>query len=354
MKILVIKPSSLGDIIHTFPAVDALRNKFPNAEIYWLVNDSLAGIVELTPSIDETILFHRQQLGKVKNIRKIFSFLQELKSRNFDIVFDFQGLFRSAFFAKMTGAPEIIGFKNAREFAPLFYTKKIELPPNISHAIDKNNYLVQSYIGDQNINFSFPKLRQFDDCVNAANRLLAQFPNINGKKLIAIAPESRWPSKTWPPEFFAQVIDQIASQTDEFAFWLLGTKDEAKTGSIINELCKVAKPLNFMGSTNLGTMVELLNRSCAMLTNDSGPMHIGAALQIPIFALFGPTDPQLTGPYGNNATVFKGDIGCGNCRKRICNLPQGSRCHEAINSSTVANSMIEKLKLNNERSSTHE
>ena len=115
VKILIVKPSSLGDVLHALPAMSLLRRHFPDASISWLVNDTFAGIVELFPGVDEIIVFRRQRWGQLRHGFELAKFLLELRRRRFDLVIDFQGLFRSGFFTWVTGASRRIGFKAARE-----------------------------------------------------------------------------------------------------------------------------------------------------------------------------------------------------------------------------------------------
>jgi len=348
MNILIVKPSSLGDIIHAFPAVHALRVSYPDSFISWLVADNFQGLVELSPDVDEVIVFKRKEMGQLKHLGEIPKLINELKNRNIDLVFDFQGLFRSAFFSKMSKANQVIGFSNAREFAPWFYTKKVTPPAEIVHAIDKNNFLVDGFITDRALPFCFPKLKTFDDCRKSADELMSSYGFDSRKTLVAIAPCSRWESKTWPPAFFAEVISLVKQEMVDVDFWLLGTKNEADAGAEIVSLCKRVPVHNLMGKTNLGTMVELLRSSDALLTNDSGPMHIASALNKKIFALFGPTDPELTGPYSKNSSVYKGDVGCGTCRKKQCSYPVGERCQDKVSAKQVATDLISFIKCRKE------
>lgn len=346
MKILIVKPSSLGDIVHTLPAVHMIRKAHPEAIIHWLVNDSLAPIVELSPDIDETILFSRKRLAKLKHVPELFQLIHRLRTERYDAVIDFQGLFRSAFFARMTKAPQIVGFANAREGAPIFYHRKIELPDTLTHAVDKNNYLAQSFIGAGAADPVFPELKRFDDYTRAAEQLLSANHMLDDAKkpILAIAPCSRWESKTWPPEFFAEVIKKIHEE-NRVSIWLLGTAAERPVGETIQSLCEEIPLANFMGETNLGTMVEILRRSAGLVCNDSGPMHIAAALQTPTFALFGPTKPELTGPYGPIHTVFETDMSCRPCRNRVCPLKNENKfCHTQIQPVAVAQAVSNHLK----------
>lgn len=348
MNILIVKPSSLGDIIHAFPAVHALRVSYPDSFISWLVADSFEGLVELSPDVDEIIIFKRKEMGELKNFGEISKLIQELKHRDFDLVFDFQGLFRSAFFSRMSKASQIVGFSTAREFAPWFYTKKITPPAGLTHAIDKNNFLVDEYVVDRALPYCFPNLKTFEDCRKSADTLIASCGFDCRKTIVAIAPQSRWESKTWPPKFFADVIQLVLEETKNVEFWLLGTQEEAGAGDEIVSLCKKVVVHNLMGKTSLVTMVELLRSSDALVTNDSGPMHIASALNKKIFALFGPTDPELTGPYSKSSLIYKGDIGCGSCRKKKCSYPVGERCQDKVSAKQVAADLIEFVKNNKE------
>jgi lipopolysaccharide heptosyltransferase I len=348
MNILIVKPSSLGDIIHAFPAVHALRVSYPDAFISWLVADNFKGLVELSPDVDEIIIFKRKEMGQLKNFREISKLVHELRQREIDLVFDFQGLFRSAFFSKMSRASQVVGFSTAREFASLFYTRKVTPPPEMTHAIDKNNYLVDHFVVDRALPYHFPQLKTFDDCRKMADTLMDSCGFDLNKTVVAIAPESRWESKTWAPGFFSEVIELVMQETSDVQFWLLGTQAEASTGEEIVSLCKKNGVFNLMGKTNLVTMVELLRSSDALLTNDSGPMHIASALNKKIFALFGPTDPKLTGPYSKSSSIYKGDRGCGPCRKKQCTYPVGQRCQDKVSAIQVANDLIEYIKNNKE------
>lgn len=317
MKILIVKPSSLGDIVHALPAVCLVRQRFPEATISWLVNDNFAGILELFPGIDEIVVFQRQRLGRLAGVAELCRFLLALRRRQFDLVIDFQGLFRSGFMAFATGARRRIGFENAREGAAKFYTEAIHLPANLEHAVDKNLFLVQAAFKIPGT-CGFPDLSHRQEFVHRAEGLLAQEGIPAGAAIVAVAPAARWPSKTWPPGFFAEVIQQVHAQAPGTVFWILGTKAEQAAGARLARLCAGLPVHDLTGKTDLGTLVELLGRSRVLLTNDSGPMHIGAMLKRPCIALFGPTSPEKTGPYGDGHRIFSGPCDLRPCFQRQC------------------------------------
>ena len=319
MNILVVKPSSLGDIIHAFPAVDLIRREYPEATITWLVNDAFAGIIDLLPGIDDVVLFRRQRWGRPRHWGELCGFVRDLRQRSFDVAVDFQGLLRSGLLSWLSGAPVRIGFRSAREGARLFYTEKVMLPANLVHAVDKNVFLVRSAlrIGGE---VRQPPLRQHHDYAKFARQLLERHCLDEGDGLLAVGAGARWESKRWPPAFFARVLDLVAERRPGTAIWLLGSADEQEPSAEVCANCRVAKPVNLAGQTNLGALCEMLRASDVLLTNDSGPMHLAAALQTPTVALFGATSPDLTGPYGPGHHVFVGKCEGSPCLRRTCPL----------------------------------
>ncbi len=338
MNILVVKPSSFGDIIHTFPAVDLLRREYPDATITWLVNDSFSGLIDLLPGIDDVIPFPRRRFGKLRHCPEILPFARDLRQRGFDVVIDFQGLFRSGLLTWLTGAPTRIGFRSAREGARMFYTEKVMVPANLTHAVDKNVFLVRSALrltGE----VRQPPLRQHHDFVKLARQLLHQHRLDQGQGLLAVAPGTRWESKRWPAAFFGKVLDQLAQERPGTAMWLLGSRDEQSVAEEVRTACRVASPVNLAGQTNLGALCELLRASDALLAHDTGPMHLGAALGVPTVALFGSTSPDLTGPYGPGHQVFVGQCPIGPCFRQVCPREE-QECVESVQTKRVVDALV--------------
>jgi lipopolysaccharide heptosyltransferase I len=341
VNILVVKPSSLGDILHTFPAVDLLRREFPDAGITWLVNDNLSGLIDLLPGVDEVILFRRQRWGHIRHWHECVPFVRDLRQRGFDLAIDFQGLLRSALLAWLSGAPTRIGFHSARECGRMFYTEKVMVPANLNHAVDRNVFLVQSGLRLEG-EMRMPPLRQHHDFVKFARQLMQEHRLEEGRGVLAVAPGTRWESKRWPEDSFARVLDAIAQERPQTAIWLLGSEDEKALAEEVRTACRVATPANLAGKTNLGALCEMLRASDALLTNDSGPMHLAAALGVPTIAIFGPTSAALTGPYGQEHRVFTASCSSGPCFRRRC--PLGEReCLESISPRKVAEAILEVL-----------
>lgn len=332
--ILVIKPSSLGDIVHTLPAVELVRHAWPDAHITWVVNEELAGLVRLYPGVTEVWPFRRRRWARPWHWAELAAFLRRLRAARFDVAIDFQGLLRSGVMARCSAAPRRIGFANAREGAGLGYTERIRVPADVRHAVDRNLELVRRALHVTGP-ACFPELRTDPVAAGRWQERLRAAGVPATPPLVAVAPVARWPSKTWPPEFFAESLDHLADRCPQARFWLLGTQAERAAGEGVRAACRTARPANLMGLTSLAELLEGLRQSAVLITNDSGPMHLAAAVGRPVVALFGPTDPARTGPYGAQHTVLRGQCPRAPCFRRVCRDPAG-RCRDSFSPATVA------------------
>ena len=344
MKLLVIKPSSLGDILHTYPAVALLIRQFPDVEITWVVNEGLKGMVELFPGLAKILVFPR------KSLKRLPSFLKELRTETYDAVIDFQGLLRSGLIARAartTYPARRYGFAAAREGAPLFYTHKIKTPPEIIHAADKNIFLAATFA---NVPFhpagEFPELAIPEEVMQRAQSLL----DISSKRpVLAVCFSSRWSSKDWPLPFFADVLHRLARQIPNVKIWLLGSAEDRAKGDSLAALAGSddTDVTNLAGQTSLLELTAMLKASNAMLTVDSGPMHLAAALNVPCVALFGATSPEKTGPYGTCHHVIVSKCRHAPCFRRRCPHPEEGGCNFGTDAADVADILTEILAVQN-------
>jgi len=318
-KILIIKPSSLGDIIHSLPFLGALRGKYPDAYIAWLVNRELSAFLKGNPLIDEIIEFERQEwAGPIRFIRKTGGFLKFvrcIRERRFDICIDLQGLFRSAFLAGASGAPLRMGLADAREFGSLFYNAKVVAPTKDMHAVDR--YLLFGLpLGLEDVKVEFPI-----NITKAAEAKAAELvPRKKGHLVIGISPAARWPTKRLPIEIFAEVAAGI-SRNHEAQFVLLGTEADKENIDKLEELLHNGA-VNLAGRTTLADLSAVIRRMDLLLTNDSAPMHLADALGVKLVAVFGPTSPVRTGPYFQRENVVRARLECAPCFKKKCNSPR--------------------------------
>jgi heptosyltransferase-1 len=294
-NILITKPSSLGDIVLALPALRALRMSFPEARISWLIRPEFAPILENHPYIDEIITFDRKLLGKAwfhpGAFGALMSLIRNLRRSRFDVIFDFQGLFRTASLAWLSGCKKRFGMANAREFATFFYTHKI--PQNIEdiHMVDFYLKIIQAAgARDFGVEFVFPQNPGTEDTVS---RLLENH-SVRENYAVLIS-GSAHQDKCWPPERFAQLADKISSQYN-LSFVATGSTSEAGIAEKIKEKANV-RIANLAGQTSLSELVALLKRANLVVSNDTGPGHIAAALGVPLVLMFGRANPIRLEPY---------------------------------------------------------
>ncbi len=341
MNVLIVKPSSLGDIIHALPAVDLIRRHHPDAFIAWVVNDSYIDLLRLYPGVNQIIPFKRKRWGKLRHWHELLPFARTLRAARFDVAIDLQGLLRSGLIVRASAAPDRVGFSHAREGAHRFYTRRIDIPQELRHAVDKNTALVRAAFA-LDAEARFPPLSGGQDSVDRAQALLAEHGLSDCDHLLVAAPCSRWESKMWPSAFFVDVLTQVSRRTSSVGCWLLGTQEEHAAAEAVAAACSGCRVVNLAGKTNLPVLTELLKRSRAMLTNDSGPMHLAAALGVPTVALFGATDPELTGPHGDQHVVFRGECEISPCFERCCPL-EDRACSAAVQPEAVADAVVRML-----------
>jgi lipopolysaccharide heptosyltransferase I len=313
---LLIKPSSLGDVIHGLPVLRGLRGKFPQARIDWLISSSLASLLQGHRDVTDLVLFDRKRLGRLATSPRaagaFVTFVRGLREKQYDLVIDLQGLFRSGFFAWASGAPVRLGFTQVREGASLFYTHTgPEIDPD-THAADRNWRLAQCVgLDDAPLRFD---LQLADKDRDAATQLLTRHGWDTSQRMIAVLPGARWETKLWAPQRFAQVTDGL-HRSGVGRCVLLGGESERDRCRDIVEACE-NPPLDLCGLTPLRTLAAMIERADVTLCHDSGPMHIAVALNRPLVCLIGPTNPRRTGPYHRPESVVRLDLDCAPCYLR--------------------------------------
>jgi heptosyltransferase I len=307
-RILIIKPSSLGDVVHALPVLHLLRRRFPRGHIAWLVAPYCAGLIEGLPDLNETILFDRRRLGRAWRspaaLRDLLALKRKLRSSRFDLVLDLQGLLRSAWLTWQTRAPLRVGFANARELAPLAYTHRVPIETMEQHAVDRYlKTLAATGLPTAPVEFHFP--------VTDAARAAIDEMIPPGTRYAVLMPGTNWATKRWPAERFGQLVQPLRDRHGLTSV-IAGGPDAAALAH------QIPGATNLAGKTNLPQLVALLERAEIVIANDSGPLHIAAALGKPLVALFGPTNPVRTGPYQHNDGVVHLDIPCSPCYSRTC------------------------------------
>jgi len=315
-RILLVKPSSLGDVVHSFPVAVALKEAFPEAELHWVVSRPYAELVKAHPAVDRVHVFERRRWsgrGFWTRRREWKALVRGLRAARFDVAIDLQGLARSAVLSRLSGAPVRIGLAGAREFSRLFYTTVARRPEGTSHAVERYLRVLPA------LGVALPERPRFglaapEEARRRVGELLSE--ELVGENILCVAPGARWSSKRWSPERFAEAAGALAEKHD-LRVIVVGTEEDGPLAAPILERLG-DRALDWTGRTSLTELVALFERAKLLLTNDSGPMHLAAALETPLVAVFGPTSPRLTGPHASRASVVAALTPCAPCYRRQC------------------------------------
>jgi lipopolysaccharide heptosyltransferase I len=356
-RILIIKPSALGDVVHTMPVLVKLRARYPDAQIDWLITPENADLVRHHPDLSNVILFARSSFSRFGPTwlatQGPMGLLARLRRENYDLVVDLHGQFRSAVFTLATGAPVRVGFDRprgrvetaqaehpdlvpghhgwagAREGAWLAYTHWIRLPTLDVHAVDR--YLWVGPILGLDDNPPDLRIHLAPEAPSQVESLL-QSHGLGEKPLAVLAPGTIWETKHWHVEGFAQVGRHFASAG--FDVVLAGTARDRERSQAIVAACPEAHDL--CGKTSVGGLASLIQKAAICITNDSGAMHVAVAVDTPVVSVFGPTNPLWIGPYARPDAVVRAGVSCSPCNlRRLRDCPHGHVCIERVTAKMV-------------------
>lgn len=302
-RILIIKTSSLGDLFHALPAVHILKRKL-GAQIDWVTNSEYADLVACFSDVERVIPFPRRNLaGRDPAGRlKIGRFLRELRSRKYNLIVDMQGLFKSALIGRCArlAAAENDSFPPAIRLGPSFEREGARfLYSAVAGPKDKERHAVRENLD----------IVSFLNLPPEQIRFPLNFPGYSlpkGGKRVALIPCSRHAAKNWPAENFVSVGRGLAKRA-ETEIWIAGAPDDKQVGRAIADGIG-ACATNLAGETTLVELGGLLSKMDLVISVDSGPMHMASALGRATLALFGPTDPQRVGPFGDRNRVLRAPL----------------------------------------------
>jgi lipopolysaccharide heptosyltransferase I len=328
LKVLILKPSSLGDVIHSLPILRLLRRHYPNALIQWWIDSRLAVLLQDDPDLNGVIPFHRDRWASPLHWLELSRSIGQMRRQKFDLVLDLQGLARSGVFAWLANGAYTVGVDDPREGAAGFYDRAVPRPGKECHAVDW--YLEVLRTVNVPVNWKFEWIPERSAVAQRVRQWLPQ-----GKRVVALIPGARWDNKRWPAEHFVQLATRLRAKFPDCLLAVLGGASDANVGQQIAKALPGAA-LNFTGATSLLEMIELIRLSELVITNDTGPLHVADALQKPLVALFGPTDPQRTGPYFQRDHVLRRPLRCAPCMRSRCQNPIDLQCLKEITPESVS------------------
>jgi heptosyltransferase-1 len=303
-RVCIIKPSSLGDVVHALPILAALRDRWPSAHVAWVVNRPFQDVLRGHPDLNELIVHERAGKGiDPLGLGGAIGLFRRLRSGRFDLTIDLQGLLRSALMAMATGARARVGMADAREGARWFYTDLVDAPRMGLHAVARVQRVAAALGADaREPRFNLPigeGERRW------ARETLAELPSPR----LVLNLGARWPTKRWPPEHYAEIGRRAAA---EFGAGLIAV-GSAVDRPYVDVLLKRSTPasiLDLCGRTRLPQLAALCLESDLTISNDTGPLHLAAAVGARVVGIYTCTNPQLTGPFGARAATVQSCVWC--------------------------------------------
>ncbi|MEE9263142.1 MAG: lipopolysaccharide heptosyltransferase I [Vicinamibacteria bacterium] len=317
MNFLIVRLGSIGDIVHTLPALAALRQAFPEAHIDWLVESRSKEILVGNPCLDGLLevdtLAWRRRLYSPATWGQIGERLRALRARRYDAVFDFQGLLKSGVLSRLARSPKRIGFarEHLRESgASVFTNQRLSPPEDVRHVIDRNLYLLRA-VGIETSERVFP-IAVPEDVRRRAEEGLASY---GISDYVALNPGGGWATKRWSPERYGKLAEEIQREWNLPSLVLWGPGEEDLAERIVASSAGAARRAPAIG---LKEMVPYLEGARLFVGGDTGPLHIACALGASVVGVFGPTDPARNGPFGEGDRVVWKSVPCSPCYKRRC------------------------------------
>jgi heptosyltransferase-1 len=303
-RVCIIKPSSLGDVVHALPILAALRERWPASHLAWVINRPFQGVIDGHADLDELIVFDRSRKGvDPLGIRSASDLFQRLRRGRFDLTIDLQGLLRSALMTVATRAKVRVGVADAREGARWFYTDAVDAPRLGLHAVDRVQRVARAFNADA----SKPR---FNLPIQEADRRWARevMASVPSPKII-LNVGARWETKRWPPEHFAAIGHRAVHELGAGLIAVGAAADRSLVDQLVRALGSV--PIHDLcGRTSLPKLAALAAESDLMISNDTGPLHLAAAAGARVVGIYTCTSPALTGPRGLRVATVKSCIWC--------------------------------------------
>jgi lipopolysaccharide heptosyltransferase I len=352
VRILIVKLSAIGDVVHALPALELVRAALPDATLGWAVEAEAAPLLRGHPALDALHVIDRRALGRGRGrseaLRTALASLAALRAARWDAAIDLQGLARSALVARLA-APRVLGPASARELAPLAYTDRLDVPaPGEAHAVERYLGAVRAALEQLGVvapeRAPRPRLAIDDDDRARADRALAE-RSIDGE-LVVLLPGAGKPANRPPTALLARAADEVlAARPRARAIVLGGPSDRDRADRVLARMSSRARAASLAGALDLRASAALLARAAVAIGGDTGPLHLARLSGTPVVALFFAAEPARTGPAGVPSSapfaLVRGDAPCAPCLARTCRREDRRRiCLRPITPDAVARAAL--------------
>jgi heptosyltransferase I len=314
--------------VQALPVLRLLKLHWPKSQIYWWIDSNLAPLLEGDPDLAGIVRFERRRWASARHWPEMLRSIRWMREQGFDLVIDLQCLARSGAFSWLANGKLLIGLDEQREGARGFYDLAVRRASYHTHAVEWYLETLRTINVPVHRNFDWLPTRSI---VSAE---LNKKWSLNSAQWILIQPGARWLNKRWPVENYAATVRQLIGQYPNHRFATLGGEADQVLGAAITRV-DPQRCLDLTGKLSLPEMVECIRMSELMITNDTGPMHVAAALGKPVVGIFGPTEPRRTGPYGQLHNVIQAKLPCIPCMKPDCNYVKPMECLRLVSPTSI-------------------
>ena len=333
-KILIIRRSALGDTIHTLPLLSALKQRYPDSEIGWVVDEKASYFLINHPLINRLYILRKKGRSKIDGFKDFLSVINEIRAEKYDIVIDTQQLLKSSLIMGMSGGKRKIALSDGREFSGIFANEIIKSQRrqfDIHYHVVKRNLEIAAYLGadTENTEFVLPEISESSK--EKVKNLLALLDKT--KKTVVIAPETTWGNKHWDENCWREVICEFIGKVNII---YTGTNNDKGLSERILQGFDKNSFVNLKGKTTLEDMREVFHYADLLVSPDSGTTHIAwAEGKCSILTLFFATSGERTAPFGDKYQFVQADCKCSPCMKKNCSIKNKNLCTKSINSKEI-------------------
>lgn len=334
-RILLVRLSALGDVLHALPVLSALRTRYPEAQIHWAIEDRHTGLLDARSDLDRLVVYPRRNISSALRgipsplgaIRAVRGFLRSLRQTRYDVVLDLQGNLKSGAITRLARSKVRMGFhrRAARELNHLFTNRRWLPPESLRHRVERGLGLASALVGEP-LPYSAPGFPVDPQARDAAARIVAQQGVVGAYVVMHPGTSGFGAFKRWPADRYAAVARQLAAAGTA----VMVTAGPGET-ELAQRVCDLAAhpDVHRVQPPSLGALAALIDGARGFLGADTGPLHLAGLVETPLVGLFGPKDPTIYGPYGIRpdhsagllTTLTQDDVACRPCTRRRCADP---------------------------------
>jgi lipopolysaccharide heptosyltransferase I len=331
-RFLIVRLGALGDILHALPVAAALRRARPDAEIDWVVDRRHRALVDMCPLVDEVVAVDGGRLGGPSGW---LATRRHLRAAGYDAALDVQGLLKSAVVARASGAREVVGFATPqlRERAARWFYTRQAFAPRAPHVIDRNLTVIEA------LDLDVDHRREIVLEPPPASPAIAEILREREAPFVLLNAGGNWPNKRWPPERFGALAARVRERTGLGSLVLWGPGDAPLAGQVVETAGGAA---TLAPGTTLADVMHLARAAAVVVSGDTGPLHLAAAVGAPCVGLYGPTDPARNGPWSLRDLSLSRHAICRCSHQRRCRAARW--CLDDLGVDEVVDAVVERLR----------